>query len=874
MKSATKILLSVFVFVFFSADLAAQHFSVKGKVADMAGKPLARASVLLLSVKDSSVVTYSLTDNSGQFLLQTDDTAAEYLLKVSCIGFSPYMQNVTAANHDMSIGMKEDGMVLQDVVVKAKSPGVFVHNDTINYNIRKYADGTEQVLGDVLAKLPGMQVDNDGNVTANGKKVDKILVNGNTFFGDHNEQITKNLPSKAVDKVQLLNNYSDYSFIKGFDTHHQTAINVGIDSLHSNRITGNAELWGGYDARYRSKLNLYSFGSNVMWGLNAKLYNTGEEMMSLMDYIKLQGGVSNFAKSFSGYNGIIDDNFSDTQYLEEKENSDKRRNAALSFNIAWNPSKSCKVNAYYIYNYERDTQKQMIDRHYLTDASNLNAELSSTGVCWNDFHKACLDIQYTPTESSVLRNNTSVMFSPSKECSNIFDVSNQNLLAHVNNFDIREDLSYVKKWSKKSMLSMDAYYAYNKNKIDRTLTADSILVNPKSENGYLSQTQHVHKYQLGASLSYLYKLSKAYIIKGMLFGDARGYSYESSSEQAGYRSDKANNDLQNAGAEVSLKKNVGLFQFNVGLSSAYVNNAYSSKRFLVSPSLSMELDFSALHSLSLSYDSRFKQTSEPLFVNAEALEDYHTVYQYAETDNTLKRSHDVGLVYNYFNILYDVSCVLTSGYIVDKEPFTCNYTNIGRCISANWIASSKDASTYYMTLYLRKEFSIPLKVAVQAKLTNSTYQTGYSGILSDNAFTDVTSNISLQSTFRHPFNLELGGNVSYKRLSIGLSDENTNYSSIEFFIRPFYIIKNKFNIELPLRYIHDRNSVDKENYWTFSPNASYNISQHFTLFLEGKNIFHANEFRRLSLDNTNAYIDRITEYRMPGYILLGVKYSL
>ena len=87
-------------------------------------------------------------------------------------------------------------------------------------------------LKDILAKLPGMDVDEKGQVTVNGEAVKKILIDGQDFFGNQNEQITNNLPANVVDKIQLQKNYSEFSLLNGFNTRRANALNVQIDSLH------------------------------------------------------------------------------------------------------------------------------------------------------------------------------------------------------------------------------------------------------------------------------------------------------------------------------------------------------------------------------------------------------------------------------------------------------------------------------------------------------------------------------------------------------------------------------------------------------------------------------------------------------------------
>ena len=255
--------------------------------------------------------------------------------------------------------------MIETVVVTGRAPGIKVSGDTIDYNIEKYVVGNEKVLKDILARLPGMDVDEKGQVTVNGEAVKKILIDGQDFFGNQNEQITNNLPAKIVEKIQLQKNYSEFSLLKGFNTRKANALNVKIDSLHRGRLTGNAELLGGWPNNYRSAANVYSFGSKAMMGFNAKYFNTGEEIMTLIDYIKLLGSVNDYARSFGGQGRVIDNGVSLPQFLSNDIHSYKRRNALISSNIAWNPNEKLKLNAYYMFNFEAGRGKYDIDRTYL-----------------------------------------------------------------------------------------------------------------------------------------------------------------------------------------------------------------------------------------------------------------------------------------------------------------------------------------------------------------------------------------------------------------------------------------------------------------------------------------------------------------------------
>lgn len=182
---------------------AADGRSVKGIVKDaQTGDCIPFANVMAYALPDSALLGFAVTDDAGMFSLDVPKEG-RLLLKVSCLSYKTAEIEIPTNHDSIHITMQPDALVLKNVVVKGRMPGIKVRGDTIDYNFQKYTDGSEKVLKDILAKLPGMDVNEKGQVTANGEAVKKILVNGQDFFGDHSEQITNNLPSDYVEKIQL-----------------------------------------------------------------------------------------------------------------------------------------------------------------------------------------------------------------------------------------------------------------------------------------------------------------------------------------------------------------------------------------------------------------------------------------------------------------------------------------------------------------------------------------------------------------------------------------------------------------------------------------------------------------------------------------------
>lgn len=183
-------------------------YLISGKVLDSANhSPLVSATVYVKNVKDSTVVSFALTDDKGAFMLRDIPKEKELMFNIFYTGYKPYHKELTDIEKDtLGFGIIRLAMAshaLGAVTITGEAPPIAIKGDTIQFNAASFKTRPNSVLADLLKKLPGVDVDQDGSVTAMGKKVDKILVNGKKFFGDDPQIALQNLPAAIVDKVQI-----------------------------------------------------------------------------------------------------------------------------------------------------------------------------------------------------------------------------------------------------------------------------------------------------------------------------------------------------------------------------------------------------------------------------------------------------------------------------------------------------------------------------------------------------------------------------------------------------------------------------------------------------------------------------------------------
>jgi len=209
-------------------QLRAQKEVARGIVRDESDTPIAVAVVLTIQPRDSSIVTHTVTNTAGVFRIQ-GDLEGKYWLQVHQIGYVSHNVEVTLPlSTPLSIVLREDPKEIEAVRISGRRGGMTRKGDTVGYNLKAYATGMEKTLGDVLANLPGVKVSADGQVTAQGKEVSKILFNGRDYFGDNVAMATKNIDAQVADSVKVIQGYSEYDIFRGFRNVDKTVIDVGV----------------------------------------------------------------------------------------------------------------------------------------------------------------------------------------------------------------------------------------------------------------------------------------------------------------------------------------------------------------------------------------------------------------------------------------------------------------------------------------------------------------------------------------------------------------------------------------------------------------------------------------------------------------------
>ncbi|MFP4845365.1 outer membrane beta-barrel protein [Winogradskyella sp. PE311] len=305
----------------FSAFLFSQEksFEITGEIkAEDDQSPLESATIYLERVKDSSVVSYTISDKEGKFNLKGTTYDESLNLYVSFVGYRTFYKRVKIDKEIINLNilnLKVDDNMLGEVLVKSTAP-ITIKKDTLEFNVKSFKTKKDATVEDLLKKLPGVEVDDEGNITVNGKSVNKILVNGKPFFGNDPTITTKNLTKDIIEKIQVVDTKTKAEAFTGEEGDKESkTINLTIKEENNKGIFGRVAAGGGTDKRYElaGMLNLFDNDRRISFLVGGNNTNTpGFSFGEISKMFGTGGGISfnsngSFSlggRSFGGGQGI------------------------------------------------------------------------------------------------------------------------------------------------------------------------------------------------------------------------------------------------------------------------------------------------------------------------------------------------------------------------------------------------------------------------------------------------------------------------------------------------------------------------------------------------------------------------------------------
>ena len=547
----------------------AQKITVKGHLKDTTGTALPSATVMMLSPRDSSLVNFGLTTADGAFEIR-NLARQEYILKITYLSYAPLMQRVVPATADIvdvgDLRMLPQARQLGEITVEDEAP-VRVKRDTIEFNARAFKTNENAVVEDLLKKLPGVEVDNDGTIRAQGEQVQRVTIDGKEFFGKDPKLATRNLPADAIAKVQVFDKKSDQAVFSGIDDgQREKTINLELKEEKRNGAFGTLLAGAGTDDRYQARANINRFRKQQQLSVLGMANNINEQGFGIDDYMSFTGASSQMA---SGGPVRITVGGGSTNQSGVSLNMGGRtsgimKNYAGGVNYNSDLSKKTTLNTSYFYNHLDHNLQQTTERINFSPAGDLTFNQNSRQNNTNTNHRINAVLDHKIDSLNSIKLNTNVIYNETStdetSTSENLDASNNLLndnakrtLADGTSISTTNSLLWRHRFAKKGRtLSVNAQLNTTNSDRDGSIDALTNYYTREEEGRQTLQTNE----QTTSTLTYAGTLNYTEPLGGRKYLEA-SYSYRAN-----------RNDVEKNVYDVNSGESI----FNDSLSNKYNSN--------------------------------------------------------------------------------------------------------------------------------------------------------------------------------------------------------------------------------------------------------------------------------------------------------------
>ncbi len=478
------------LFFLISALGFSQDFEITGKIVDSASAPLQSATVYAEKVADSSLVTYTITEKDGSFSLQGSTKAERLNLYVSYTGFIPY-KKIIEVKPMLNLGniqLKVMDNTLDEVAIVSSRPPITVKKDTLEFNAESFDTRQDANLEDLMKKLPGVEVDTDGNITVNGKPVSRILVNGKEFFGNDPKIATKNLPKEIINKVQVTDTKTKSEEFTGkAGNPDDKTINIQLKEDKNKGYFARATAGGGTDERYELSGIGNIFKDKMRLSVLASSNNINSSGFSFDEVFDMMGRNArsiNFNSNGSfGINGV---SYGSSGGITKSET------AGFNYTNEW--KNDIELNGDYFFGRNDTESRTKIERENILPDSRYFVNSLSESNLENDSHRANVrfEVEFdTLTRLSInprfnanlgtsIRSREEETLDSNKELQNSTATSEKEDLESVN---FSNNVDFIRRFgSRGSYLQLEFNHSHDQQKNDNYYTSESLFVTDSGEN--------------------------------------------------------------------------------------------------------------------------------------------------------------------------------------------------------------------------------------------------------------------------------------------------------------------------------------------------------------------------------------------------------
>ncbi|MGI4022790.1 MAG: TonB dependent receptor [Janthinobacterium lividum] len=721
--------------------IAQNSYRIKGSVADtIANVKLKNTSVVVLNAKDSTLRKFTRAAEDGTFSIN-GLPKGKFILLVSYPNYADYVENFTLDSinkeHDFKrLSMLLKARLLAGVIIKGTKAAIKIKGDTTEFNASSFVVQPNAKVEDLLKQLPGIQVDKDGKITAQGQTVNKVLVDGEEFFGDDPTLVTKNIRSDMVDKVQLYDKASDQAAFTGVDDGKKTkTINIKLKEDKKNGYFGKVDVGAGTNQFYQEQVLFNKFMGKKKFSAYGTLANTGKTGLGWEDSNKYGASNANTEVGDDGSISIYYSGGDDLDSFDGRYNGQgipTARTGGLHFDNKWNGDKE-SINTNYKTGFLNvKGNRDMLSQNTLPTGlikSNTTQDFN------NSIFRQKLDAAYTvkldttstlkitidgTVKSNKTRNN--YLATSLRGNDTLLNRSNRILTNDGDEKILNASIFYTKKFKKKGRtFTANFTEALNQNNTKGYLNTE---ISYYDNLGRLDSMQRVNQYKTNDIKSSVFNSNFTFsepLTKTItLTGNYRFILNNSSINRLSYNQslpgeyDQVDNTLSSnyklnqisnqAGAVFNYKKNKTTFNFGTKIADVkfdqtdlYTNNELKRNFINYNPQARYQYRFSSQRSISVDYNGNNTQPNidqiQPIRVNTDPLN-----ITIGNPNLRPSFTNRFSSYYNSYKVLSGQSIYINGSYSITSNPIISNTMtdSAGKSIYQFTNLRGKQTANFYM----------------------------------------------------------------------------------------------------------------------------------------------------------------------------------
>lgn len=880
------------MFLVFSGT--AQNYTIRGVVKSNEGSALEMANLIAMLASDSSMSGFGFTDESGRYKIALEPNTS-YNLRVSYLGYETQDVAITTAEPKgefvQNITLTKKDETLEEVQVIEEMP-ITISGDTISYQADAFNTGTEKKLEDVLENLPGVEVDENGEVTIEGKPVEKVMVEGKDFFDGDTKMATKNIPANAIEKIQVLRNYNDVQPLGGVTNNEdRVAINIKLKEGKKNIFFGDVSVEAGLDSRYLVHPNVFYYTPKASFNFIGDANNIGKPAFTPRDFFKFNGGMRGLNSKTGSSLSVANDMGLNMQQTNRSINYVSQL-GALNFSV--NPSKVLSISGFLIgSNTEVDNKNTNINE-YVGQDSLFNQELLSTVEANSDRNvlgKA--SVKYTPNAKIHFAYDVFTKYIESKSIQDQlsqFSLSDRNINSRNEQspFELSQNLEMYYDLDDKSILSLEVQYLYKKQDPFYGLVNEiSASGAPVLDTSAFSQDRLIKTNKIDGLINYYYILNSRNHIEFSVGGSYTNQTLNSEflqlyGDTVFNLSDSARiNDvrfqLTDVLAGVHYRTKLGKLTIKPGLNV----HRYSTDNLqwdenldrnwnYVLPDFFAKYDFKKSQSLTLDYKMTANFTDVNQVASGVILQSYNSLFSgNTYLDNAIY--HNVTMRFFSFNLFNFTNIFAFVNYNKKISEITnaVNYVGINRVNSPINATAANDAVTGSIGYQRRiKVYKVSLRGTWNYSLINNLIDN------QNNANTSLTQNYTIRfgTNFKKAPNVDVGYKVALNNYEG--TNVSTSYTNHQPFIEFEWYFLNGFLLNVEYNYNNYKASTGPSSVYDFlDARLSYQKKDSkWEYYLSGTNLLNTEFIRTDSFSNSVTSTQQV--FVLPRYVTVGFKYDL